>query len=310
MSVPEETASKPDTETGEAVRLNLGVRLKAAREARGMSEQDVAQRLRLDLRIIRALEADDLERLPALTFVRGYLRNYARLVGLDESMVTEALPDTSAATAGIALKRSASARRTMRTGPRFPLWRWLRNLLLLGLLVVLIVNAYPWVMRQWEAQQQPGSATDTAGTRLRLPGQEMPAEESASLPEGEAALSLPVQDEMPQQPALEELLSPGQVPVETDVAPATPEPAPAPVPVTETAALVLSFDEDSWVEVSDRERRLLFGMVRKGERKLLNGRAPFTLLLGNAPGVTVEYNGTRVDTRSHTSGNVARLKLP
>jgi len=66
--------------------------LKAAREAAGLSQDAVAQQLKLAPRQVRAIEEDDYARLPGRTFVRGFVRNYARLVGLDPEAVAQALP--------------------------------------------------------------------------------------------------------------------------------------------------------------------------------------------------------------------------
>jgi cytoskeleton protein RodZ len=69
-----------DTEQG---RLLLpGQRLRSGREALGLSQADIAARMHLSVSYIRALEADDYARLPQAAFVRGYIKNYARLVNL------------------------------------------------------------------------------------------------------------------------------------------------------------------------------------------------------------------------------------
>lgn len=60
-----------------------GERLRAAREAAGLSVEEVAERLNLLQYFVRALEENNYQRIRGDTFVRGYLRNYARLLGLD-----------------------------------------------------------------------------------------------------------------------------------------------------------------------------------------------------------------------------------
>ena len=59
-----------------------GQRLRAAREAAGLEQAEIAAEMRLDLKLIRALEEGDLEHLPEPVFTAGYLRSYARLMGL------------------------------------------------------------------------------------------------------------------------------------------------------------------------------------------------------------------------------------
>src|SRR5947207_3626135 len=69
-----------------------GAQLRAAREALGLSQEAVAQQLKLAPRQVRAIEEDDYARLPGRTFVRGFVRNYARLVRLDPTAVMASLP--------------------------------------------------------------------------------------------------------------------------------------------------------------------------------------------------------------------------
>src|SRR5690606_21273808 len=59
-----------------------GSRLQTERKRQNLSEQDVAARLHLSMTYLKALESDDYERLPQAAFVKGYVRNYARLLGL------------------------------------------------------------------------------------------------------------------------------------------------------------------------------------------------------------------------------------
>ena len=59
-----------------------GQRLQSAREAISLSIEEVSARLHLDTRTLGNLEADNYDKLPAPTFVRGYLRSYARLLNI------------------------------------------------------------------------------------------------------------------------------------------------------------------------------------------------------------------------------------
>ncbi len=67
-----------------------GARLRAAREARGLSIEDIAERLRLNAALVLAMEQDRLALLGAPVFARGHLRNYAALVGVPEKEIMAA----------------------------------------------------------------------------------------------------------------------------------------------------------------------------------------------------------------------------
>jgi len=81
-----------DDNAANATAASVGTWLRVAREAAGLSQDAVAQQLKLAPRQVRAIEDDDYGRLPGRTFVRGFVRNYARLVNLDPEAVVEALP--------------------------------------------------------------------------------------------------------------------------------------------------------------------------------------------------------------------------
>jgi cytoskeleton protein RodZ len=78
--------------------ISPGRLLREARERLKMSVADAAAQIRLAPRQIEALEADDFERLPEVPFVRGFVRNYAKLLHIDAQPLLDALPQAKAAT--------------------------------------------------------------------------------------------------------------------------------------------------------------------------------------------------------------------
>ncbi len=136
-------------------RSSIGRRLAAARKERGLDIRVVASELHLDASTIEALEADDTESLPAAIFVKGYLRSYARLVGLPEDEIVSAY---SAQTGDpppltvVSIKGSTPLF-------RLPSGRLIRNIILVLLAVILLWLAYPFVERliqsRGEAVQEP-----------------------------------------------------------------------------------------------------------------------------------------------------------
>lgn len=86
-----------------------GRRLRRGRERMALSVADAAESLHLDTGMIEALEEDDYDRLPPLTFVRGYLRAYARLVDCPEGEILEALESQGPSETARPLAPSAGA---------------------------------------------------------------------------------------------------------------------------------------------------------------------------------------------------------
>jgi cytoskeleton protein RodZ len=139
-------------------RQSIGARLAAARKASELDRQAVASELHLDVNIIEALENDDKAALPAAIFVKGYLRNYARLVGLPED---EMVRDYARQT-GDPPPLTVLAVKGNTPLLQLPSARLLRNIILVLLAVILAWLAYPFIDRLIDSRLQ--------ATQEQLPG--------------------------------------------------------------------------------------------------------------------------------------------
>ena len=81
-----------DTQSG--IETSRGETLKALREKNEWSIEEVAASLNLRVEVIRSLESDDYSSLPERTYVRGYIKSYGRLLGLEEDDALDDLPET------------------------------------------------------------------------------------------------------------------------------------------------------------------------------------------------------------------------
>ena len=119
----DEAEAARDAHSSEDVRPSAGSLLREGREARGLSQADLARTLNLQVRIVEALERDDDSQLPGPAFVRGYLRSYARLMGMDPEPL---LVEHQARTGGVVpevhasplLEREDAQRGSARSRPR------------------------------------------------------------------------------------------------------------------------------------------------------------------------------------------------
>jgi cytoskeleton protein RodZ len=318
-------AAERDTDIGQESRPQVpgpGADLRRAREAAGLSTEELAGRLHLGVGLIEDLEGDRFDSLPQPAYVRGYLRAAARALGIDATSLIEAYdaqglsePRLDAPPA-VARSGVAPANRGHRKAP------YVLGLAILVALAGLI--AYGW----FEGQDILTGARDAAPTTrapltLQTPAPPEPALHTlpdAESPDGSIPEDLPPPpgDFEPQLP--ETHMPVEEPPVELVPAPPPPpaqtaQPAPAPEPASpataDTSVLVLRFAEDSWVEISDaRGDSLLVGLMREGTERRLQGMPPYRVFLGNAPGVRIEHDGSNYDAGRHArADNTARFTL-
>ena len=283
-----------------------GARLRAAREAAGLSLEQVAQQLKLAPRQVKALEDENFGELPGRTFSRGFVRNYARLLNLDPDDLLLHLPDVAHAPAlgspalhstGAMIAELPSAASAKPNAAR-----WMIPLALIACIVA--AAAYEWYRG-----------------RLGLPG-EAPRSSAATTdvrtgPGAVTALPNPLSEG---QPASSTAAGAGEdrSPVGANVAPAsaTQDPIPPPaaaapgVPPATDAPLVLSYAGPSWTEIRDHSGQLLVSrLVERNAVEPVRGAPPFDVVLGNAQVVTLTYRGTPIDLTPYTHHNVARITL-
>ena len=144
-------------------RASIGEQLCAARKQRKLNVESVAKELHLDIEIVKALENDDREKLPAQIFVQGYLKSYARLVGLP---VDDLIRDYSEQ-AGEPPPLTVIKTNTRLPAVRLQSIRLIRNVIIVLLAVILLWMAWPFAERYINSQRE--SDTEQVPGRLELP---------------------------------------------------------------------------------------------------------------------------------------------
>jgi len=274
----------PAEEEDQNVEKRWGVLLREARIKRGISVDDVCSTLHFENKLIDAIEAEQLEQLPTASFVRGYLRSYSRLLEIDAEPIVQAYSrvcgeDDSVITQVVRVKEVSSKD----AGPRYATWL---------VIVIVVISLVVW----WRAEVLLPSAVDNDAAETVTATEIIDSSVSdavALIEEEEPALKEPEVDAVQiVAPAVEELES------------ALSEPVP------QLSTLVLKFAEDSWVEINDAQgERLYMDVAKAGQTKTVAGEPPFKMLFGNAPAVTLEYNGEIYDHSEHNSKGVARFTL-
>mgnify|MGYP001345511136 CR=1 FL=1 len=317
--------------------------LRAAREALGLSQDDVANALYLTVSFIRWIDEDQIDRIPQKAFIKGYLRSYAKLVKLDGDLVVQQfdagneVPIPSAEIRGVTEESVGSINFT---GPVFKTG-------VIGLVGLLVVIVAVWLLSSSTPEPIPvvtmpeESPAETESETLRpfqlpertdlntftfdeedgttgsaesvlLPESEGAETETVVLSDSEAAetesdLSTEdevvndeptpdIQPQLPQASVLEKDISIQRQTVgDTDY---------ITVDAEGLDQLRFVFSDECWLEIEDADGALIYGdLGRTGDELSVYGDAPFEILFGKAPAVTMEFNGRSVDLASWTASD-------
>ncbi|MFQ5995484.1 MAG: RodZ domain-containing protein [Acidiferrobacterales bacterium] len=293
-----------------AIDAGPGKRLCDAREKSQLSREQVAEMLRLSPQQIVAIENDDFENLPGPTYVRGYLRSYAQVVGLSADDVIASYARVNGTYRSSRLDKLAPEPQvTMRDGAV-----QLATFLVASVLIILAVVW--WQGRDETAVTKPLSAQT---------GQALGEAETEPLPavgvdkEPEALTETkPSAAEGDQTPGLGTVVNVEEAAMQPRPASAIADEPPAALSganVETTAGstdkeLIVQTNDASWVDIRDaRNNRLLYTLLPAGRRVSLVGAPPFRVFLGNPDGVKLEFEGEQLDASVFKRGVVARFTL-
>jgi cytoskeleton protein RodZ len=303
--------------------LNVGAVLRDAREHGGLSVEDVAGRLKFSPRQIAALEEGDYSQLQGTTFLRGFVRSYAKLLQLDEEPLLAALPGVSAVHGtslevnekGVPLPSKYAASRSN------ILW-------LLGAFgVTLLLGLFVWLHDSGQTEKVSGNMPATTLFAASSVTSAMPESAPSAAPSGIATSNNMLPETRPEK---REKASLGNHKVPSGAATKSvthSEKAERPIfgnnkvsgvaatsvmqPATAGVAnLHLVFDEDSWVEIADANGTILISrLFLAGTEANLNHVPPYSVVIGNAGGTSLYFKGKQVDLTPYTRINVAHLTL-
>ncbi len=302
--------------------IEAGTLLKNKRESLGMTQKQVADRLRLRVSVIEDIENNRFESQQVATFTRGYLRSYAKFVGLDEKVVLVALEQTAdVKPKEQEIEMQSFSRKTKheKHNSRIMLLTWVIAIVIIG------ISAAWW----WQNQQENSLAQVVAEANVET--SQPSADEIADIDlmtEEELIASTPAELAASNNTASESSINAAQTDevVSAETEESTTEATPEPVAVIEAAEevqdaspvvpegmtlLTMKFKADCWIQVKDTNgKTLVSGTQKPGQNVELTGKAPFKVILGAPEGVTMTFASEPVDLSGYTSGKVARFTLP
>ncbi|MCB1933928.1 MAG: DUF4115 domain-containing protein [Candidatus Accumulibacter sp.] len=308
---------------------SVGQQLRAAREARNLSLADAAQSLKLGPKQVAALESEDWAALPGNTMIRGFVRNYARVLNLDADALMRGL-DAAQLQRKLQLDSSAGTSASLPQGGSQAEQR--DYLAVIGGLVLLVLAllAYFYVPQDfWEEQLAALTGSEKPSAPVESPAVVVPPP-SLVVDAAKAITGTGGPTEAAAANATAPTAAGATLPAEAPAAVAGPSAAadkPAPIPEAGAEAqqaakaqaasdakpgdgLKLVFAQAAWVDVRDGGGEVVaFGLKPAGSQQDLKGQPPFSLVIGNAKYVTVEYKGEAVDLGPHINKGVARLTV-
>ena len=249
-----------------------GAALLVERRRQGLSLGDISRQLKLSVRQVEALERDDYSGFTGPVFVHGFIRNYAKLLNLDP-------------------------------GP--------------------LIRAADQVLNPPAPASDPVTAIGSPPEVRRRKIGMVPAVSAGAAVLVVVAVAVSVGNRGDPKPPSEQ---PVVVAIEQVAQPREPVPAPKPAAAQpaarpdagnavpgeqgDRATLRMVFDQESWVEIKDRNGNTIFGQLSPaGSRRSVSGEPPFEVVVGNAAGVRLTFKDETVDLSAHTLVDVARLTL-
>lgn len=256
----------------------IGEALGDRRRSVGLTIDDLALKLKFMPRQLEALEAGRFDRLPGASFTRGIIRSYARALELDPEPLLARLPAQASSVDSLA--------EFVRDKP-IPITDASRGVNLLyaafSLVIVAVIGAVAW---EWQAEK-------SASERMTFvrPGEPAAAPAARTEPIAVATTKL----------------APVEAPA--SAAESAPSAGAKEPPAAGMRRITLQFSQESWVQVRGDGKVLTAQLNAAGTERVIEGRPPFELVIGNAQHVRLRYDDREVDLAPHVKIDVARLKL-
>ena len=319
--------SNDESANREVIPFSVGNALREARTRLGLSVAEVSHHIKFAPRQVESLEADDFDHLPENAFLRGFVRGYARLVQLDSAPLLAALPRPP--------EQPVMQEEKVQIEAPYPniITERKQNIIWLGaaLVIAIALAMVAWFLGDSQKEQniQKEAVSDSQKPAIEtlllpnpVPVSEVPqvvpvsevhgAEPASGIPAaGKPLAELPDAEtkKVAEPKSLPSVVIPPAQAVAAPVAKPVINP-PAGNVAQGKSALRMTFDEDSWVEVTGQNGKHLLSQVNHaGSELMVNGDPPFTLVIGNSKGVHLYYKGQPVDLAQHTKVTVARLTL-
>jgi cytoskeleton protein RodZ len=286
-----------EKEEQQAVIQSPGQILKQARERANLSIQEIADKIKLKKILIENIEQDNYDINISLTFVRGYLKLYAKHVYVEEAEILKAFESLSTQKKEPVKLQSFSRRVANQANDD--------KLMIVTYLIVAAVIALVVI---WWFQQSSTDATSISSPKNRLDSvipdvieQEVLPFDTNDTPDIEIVNSTSGDENIfTAEPTL--------IPLEAEISDASD------ITITETTSpveLIFEFSGDCWINLSDATgENIAYGVKVKGYVMTQSGIPPFVVTLGAPEAVKIRYAGEPLDMSFLPTGRIAKFDLP
>ncbi|MBZ5532681.1 MAG: DUF4115 domain-containing protein [Acidobacteriia bacterium] len=286
---------------------SFGDRLRREREMRGITLDEIAESTKISRKNLESLEKEDFDSLPGGIFNKGFVRAYARYLGIDEEQAVAdyAANSHEAPPPEDQFPLEIHEQPDRKLNPRVPRWP------LIGAVAAIIVIGIGYTLWAKKSHQrettgtvsaaEPASATTGGPSKGGSSKGSYKAPSTTSQPSEPAALSsasaAPVADNVPvptpapvkQNPVRE--MAAAVVPAKTAEPSASPAARVKPQPPERTFFIVIKAKEDAWISVVADGRQVAHGTLRADKQKFVKAGRKIIVTTGNAGGLELSYNG-------------------
>jgi cytoskeleton protein RodZ len=306
----------------EQPQISPGQILKEARESLNLSTQDIADKVRLKNSLIQDIEADNYDFNISLTFLKGYLKLYARQVGIQPEIIINAFDNLKTQNKEPAKLQSFSKRIANQAHDD--------KLMLVTYLIVGVVIALVVI---WWLQQSNSSPTITTLSQpvSSVKARALPVSESQTESESSDDLISINNDDSIEPVVQQTSLADAILVTPVSTTPDTAEPntnvrassqafelAPSrqgiiqiEEPPVVKVELIFTFASDCWMKLTDASGEdIAYGTKVKGRVMPVSGIAPFSVILCSPEVVKISYDGQAVDLSGFKQGVTAKFNLP
>ncbi len=342
--VSEENANQEVISQQEENTPSPGAMLKARREKLGLSQQDIADKLFLKSKQINDLENDVIDEKSSVTFTKGYVRNYAKQLGMNSHEVIEAFERYHNQTSVPSSEKLQSFSKRVAKQTHDDRWMMVTYVILL----LIIAGVVMWWYQQpndeavsdvplteavkREAANTPITSEGGASNGTQLGDSDLSSDPASStstnndlLNSNASSIDEPVIDEESDEFAQDGSINEGAISApDTDInesnnltalvssnSQSEPNLDIAAESNAAPISMVFTFVDDCWVNIKDASgEAIAYGVKQKGRVMEIQGVPPVEVTLGAPDNVRVSVNGETVDISSYQNGKTARFALP